>query len=145
MLGRNPLVIHADRDCLRGLQEAFGAVGEFFEVHTERPFLAQQDSVAIVQHKGALRDSHRGDEAVRTAPFPSRHAELVSASKACLFIQRSALLVHAKARRREGAKGAALAAERRFHRDIVAGCAVPENMGLSAQAIFFAPSRLRVK
>ena len=33
MLGRNPLMVHADRDRLRGLQEAFGAVGEFFEVH----------------------------------------------------------------------------------------------------------------
>ena len=30
---RDPLVVHADRDGLRALQEALGAVGELFEIH----------------------------------------------------------------------------------------------------------------
>ena len=33
MLRADPLMVHADRHGLRRLQEAFGAVGEFFEVH----------------------------------------------------------------------------------------------------------------
>ncbi len=37
MFGRNPLVAHADCYGLRALQEAFCAVGEFFEIHTLSP------------------------------------------------------------------------------------------------------------
>jgi hypothetical protein len=33
MRGRDPLVVHPDRDSLRRLQEAARPIGEFFEVH----------------------------------------------------------------------------------------------------------------
>jgi hypothetical protein len=35
MLRTDPLVVHADRDGLRRLQKALGAIGEFFEVHLD--------------------------------------------------------------------------------------------------------------
>jgi hypothetical protein len=35
MFGRDTLVVHADRHGLSGLQEALGAVGEFFDVHDQ--------------------------------------------------------------------------------------------------------------
>ncbi len=38
MFRADPLMAHADRDGLRRLQEAFGAVSEFFEVH-KMPFV----------------------------------------------------------------------------------------------------------
>ncbi|BBE35732.1 hypothetical protein SmB9_33900 [Sphingosinicella microcystinivorans] len=34
MLGRHTLVAHADRDGLCGLQESFGAVAEFLDIHS---------------------------------------------------------------------------------------------------------------
>jgi hypothetical protein len=33
MFGGDPLMAHPDRDGLRRLEKALGAVGEFFEVH----------------------------------------------------------------------------------------------------------------
>ena len=51
--GRDALVVHADRDGLRGLQEALRTVGELFEIHLIQPFqwLPPQGSVAQWQHK----------------------------------------------------------------------------------------------
>ena len=37
VFGRDPLVVFSDGDGLRGLQEAFGAVGEFLDVHAHCP------------------------------------------------------------------------------------------------------------
>jgi hypothetical protein len=33
MRGADPLMVHADRHGLRGLEEALGAIGEFLEIH----------------------------------------------------------------------------------------------------------------
>jgi hypothetical protein len=53
MLRRNPLVVHADGDGLRALQEALGAIGEFFEVHMRYPCpFTNKGNVAILPHKG---------------------------------------------------------------------------------------------
>jgi hypothetical protein len=38
MLRRDALVVHADRDGLRGLQETLRAIGEFFEVQCKLPW-----------------------------------------------------------------------------------------------------------
>ena len=51
MLGRDPLMVHADRDGLRRLQEALGAVGEFFEVHGS-PRSFRQDIVLLIATQG---------------------------------------------------------------------------------------------
>jgi len=42
MLGTDPLMIHADRNRLRRLQKALGAIGKFFEVHVDKPLSRHQ-------------------------------------------------------------------------------------------------------
>src|SRR3546814_7736643 len=51
MFRRNLLMVHADRDGLRRLQEALGAIGEFLEVHAVPFIVHRSDSVALMQHK----------------------------------------------------------------------------------------------
>ena len=49
----DPLVVHPDRNRKRGLQKAFRAVSEFFEIHSEDPLIpiGPRYSVADLQHK----------------------------------------------------------------------------------------------
>ena len=78
MLGRDALVVHADRDGLRGLQEALGAIGEFFEVH-EAPLeiwstaiwcclYATQGSAAYLCSGEGRSVGRRSPRALHTAP-----------------------------------------------------------------------------
>jgi hypothetical protein len=40
MLGADALMIEPDRDRLRGLEKALGAIGEFFEIHVWQSLLS---------------------------------------------------------------------------------------------------------
>ena len=50
MFRADPLMAHADRHGLRRLEEALGAVGEFFEVHDIPMDLDEADVVLLKNH-----------------------------------------------------------------------------------------------
>ena len=51
MRGGDPLMVHADRDGLCGLEKTLGPVGELFEIHETNTSCRSGDSVAVMQHK----------------------------------------------------------------------------------------------
>ena len=83
MRRRDPLMVHAERDGLRRLQEAARAVGEFFEVHVAAPFCAARYGVALLQHKGPVASfvfrpmtakvNQMRSERYRVAKWPRRY------------------------------------------------------------------------